>query len=320
MRLNQTYQLTSHLQEQLIDIAANKKALSLLPPNPDQRLAIRHLSLLHSGLYSARIEGNPLTILTLPHTKNSLAKLEITNLSNALSHLFTHPVDPTIALIRQLHNQAMHNLRSDAGQFRTQMSAIYNSAGIAVYLTPPPEEIIPTLTQMISSYHSSPNPLLAAMIFHYQFEKLHPFIDGNGRVGRLLLSQALFAHSYSLDGTIILDQQLEAHRSDYYEVLSQDKKDITTYLEFMLQCLLSAQNQALVSLTTPPSSPTSTLSPRRAELLATITDHSPCSFDFLHRRFYNVKLSTLHYDLQQLCKVGLIRKLGSTRGVLYQLL
>lgn len=317
MLLNHTFQNTPHLQELLIEISANKKALSLLPQNPDQIASLRHISLLHSGLYSARIEGNPLTPATFPHTKNKLAKLEVTNLANTLSSLFSHPDDLSLGLIRDLHKRALHNLRADAGQFRTEISAIYNSAGVAVYLTPPPEEIIPALSQMITSYLTSPNPLIASLIFHYQFEKLHPFVDGNGRVGRLVLTQALFTHSYSLNGTITLDKQIEARRSGYYDALALEKKDLTPYLEFMLECLLSAQNQALQTLTTDSQSNKSSLSPRRAELVATITDHSPCSFDFLHRRFYNVKPSTLHYDLQQLEKQGYIQKLGYTRGALY---
>jgi len=317
MRLNHIYQTTPHLQELQIEITANKKALSLLPQNPEQIASLRHISLLHSGLYSARIEGNPLTPATFPHTKNKLAKLEVSNLTSTLSHIFSHPTTLSLPLIRNLHKQALHNLHSDAGQFRTEMSAIYNSAGIAVYLTPPPEEIIPTLTQMIKTYVSSQNPLLSAMIFHYQFEKLHPFVDGNGRVGRLLLSQALFTHSYSLNGTITLDQQIEARRSGYYDTLARENKDLTPFLEYMLECLLTSQNLALKSLVSSTPNSTHMLSPRRAELLETIRDHAPCSFDFLHRRFYAVKPSTLHYDLQQLEKKGLIHKLGTTRGALY---
>mgnify|MGYP005676287099 FL=1 len=59
------------------------------------------------------------------------------------------------------------------------------------------------------------------------------------------------------------------------------------------------------------------LLPRRKEILNIIRDHSPCSFDKIHRRFHSTPTSTIHYDLQQLQKVGLIKKLGATRGALY---
>ena len=60
------------------------------------------------------------------------------------------------------------------------------------------------------------------------------------------------------------------------------------------------------------------LLPRRKEILMLIRDHSPISFDQIHRRFMAVTTSTLHYDLQQLHKVGLIRKLGTTKSAQYQ--
>jgi hypothetical protein len=59
------------------------------------------------------------------------------------------------------------------------------------------------------------------------------------------------------------------------------------------------------------------LLPRRAEILGIVRDHKMVTFDTIRRRFIPVAISTLHYDLQQLMKVGLIRKLGSTRGALY---
>lgn len=61
----------------------------------------------------------------------------------------------------------------------------------------------------------------------------------------------------------------------------------------------------------------SVLLPRRHEILLTIRDHSPCSIDFLQRNFAGTPGSTLRYDLLKLQKVGLIQKLGVTRGALY---
>lgn len=59
------------------------------------------------------------------------------------------------------------------------------------------------------------------------------------------------------------------------------------------------------------------LLPRRREIYETVYDHSPCSADFIFRRFNGIPRRTIHYDLQQLQRVGLIKKLGSTRGALY---
>ena len=61
----------------------------------------------------------------------------------------------------------------------------------------------------------------------------------------------------------------------------------------------------------------SALSPRRQELVNTIIDHKEVSFDFLARNFRAVPVSTLHYDLLHLMKMGFIQKMGSTRGAVY---
>lgn len=63
---------------------------------------------------------------------------------------------------------------------------------------------------------------------------------------------------------------------------------------------------------------TLSLSPRRQELITTIRNHQPVTFDYLARNFRGVTIGTLHYDLQQLVRGGFIRKLGSTRGALYE--
>lgn len=60
------------------------------------------------------------------------------------------------------------------------------------------------------------------------------------------------------------------------------------------------------------------LLPRRREIIEIIRDHEMVSFDFIRRRFMAISKETIHYDLQQLIKIGLIRKLGKTRGVRYQ--
>lgn len=60
------------------------------------------------------------------------------------------------------------------------------------------------------------------------------------------------------------------------------------------------------------------LSPRRQEIIATIHTHQSVSFDYLARNFRGVAIGTLHYDLQQLIRGGFIRKLGTTRGALYE--
>jgi Fic family protein len=213
----------------------------------------------------------------------------------------------------------MYNLRSDAGSIRLEQSAIFNSAGVAVYLTPPPQEIKSLLENWkLQIELSSTHPIIQAIISHYQFEKIHPFIDGNGRVGRLIISQQLRRSGYDFNGLLILEASIDKSRDEYYFHLQNEKKDLTNFIEYFLILISSSATLAINKIANPdPLRLSSNLLPRRQELLNIIRDHRVVSFDFLHRRFSAIPASTLRFDLLSLQKGGFIQKLGVTRGALY---
>lgn len=317
MILNQTFTLTSKIQNLLNTLEGQKTAFSLIPTNPDVILHLRRHTLLNSALFSARIEGI---------TDNSdLDKLAIQNLESTYTWLYEQKNNLSIDsdLIKVLHAKSLHNLRSDAGQFRSEQSAIFNSAGIAVYLTPPPQDIKSLLEQwqlqrtVLCNNHS----LIQAIISHYQFEKIHPFIDGNGRVGRLILTEELRQTRFDWNGLLVLEEAIDNTRDTYYYHLQSDNKDLTDLIEYFLTLISNSASSVLKKIVEPllPSSLPLDLLPRRQELLNIIKDHKIVSFDFLHRRFAGTAPSTLRYDLLQLKKSGHIKKLGRTRGVLYSL-
>ncbi len=324
MIFNQTCTLTPKIQSLLNSLDGQKIAFSLIPVKPEITLNLRRHSLLGSALYSARIEGNPLTLSDLDTSTSDLHQLEVQNLLSAYTWLYNQSANlaPSIEMIKSLHQKSLFNLRNDAGHFRTEQSAIFNSAGIAVYLTPPPQEIVVLLETWLNLIKANSNhPLIHAVISHYQFEKIHPFLDGNGRVGRLLLAQLLRNTDHDFSGLLTLDEAIEQTRDEYYSYLQNEKSDLTQYVEYFLN-LISKKASVLLNKISQPekSQDLTTLLPRRQELLNIIRDHQTVSFDFLHRRFVAIPPSTLRYDLLNLQKRGYIKKLGVTNGALYSAL
>ncbi|MFH2085818.1 MAG: Fic family protein [bacterium] len=307
MLLNQTFTLTPQIQSFLNQLEGQKTAFSLFPVKPELSLNLRRHSLLQSALYSARIEG-----IT---DDTDLNKLAIQNLESTYTWLYAQPLNLNLDLefIKSLHAKSMHNLRIDAGSFRVEQSAIFNSAGIAVYLTPPPGDIRTLLSSWISLCDN--HSLIQAIIAHYQFEKIHPFLDGNGRVGRLIFTQMLRQAGYDFAGLLSLEEGIDLTRDSYYTHLQNESKDMTCFVEYFLSLLTDSASKVITKIASNP--PISHLLPRREELLNIILDHSPCSFDFLHRRFILIPPSTLRFDLLSLQKGGHITKLGRTRGALY---
>ena len=215
----------------------------------------------------------------------------------------------------------MKNISPSAGIFRKEVSAIFNQAGIAVYLPPPPNKISELIKILINRTKSSRETKYIKMaLFHFGFEKIHPFLDGNGRVGRLLSTFILKQGQSDFRGLVSLEEYLERNRQVYYDLLAISKTDITRFVEFFLEALAEQAEKTINNLKDIKEERLEdTLLPRRREIWEIVRDHEMVSFNFIKRRFIKVPNSSLHYDLRELIKKGLIKKLGSTRGVRYTL-
>lgn len=147
------------------------------------------------------------------------------------------------------HKLLMSALVDQPGSFRQGGVGIYRGDAL-VHMAPPANQV-PRLIDDLTSWLAATDihPLIASCVFHYEFEFIHPFDDGNGRMGRLwqtlILSdwQPLLAHLPV--ETLIHDRQ-----ADYYRALSESDKqsEATVFVDFMLQTLLDAMTQSQVGL------------------------------------------------------------------------
>ena len=283
---------------------------------------LRRKTLLKSSLYSARIEGNPLTLeeISVHDSDTDIHIQEVGNLVSSYEKLpSTFTQEMNVTLLKQFHRWILSGISSGAGYFRNEESAIFNQAGIAVYLSPAPFHV-PSLTTELCSYIAcsrDPAPITAA-VAHIWFEKIHPFLDGNGRVGRLLSSWILYHGGYDFSGLVSFEEYLESHRSEYYSALGKETQDVSLFIDFYLEALHEQVVKSFSNISIDTLVQTNDLLPRREEIYKTICDHGVVSFDFIRRRFLRISERTLHYDVQQLIKEKYITKIGSTRGVLYK--
>ena len=323
MKFPPVFSVTPAITQSLYDLDVLKAGYELHPVTVEQAVILRRTSLLKSSLFSARIEGNPLELSDVAHAQEGGADkhtIEVSNLVSAYEQLSaTLGQDVTIDALKKLHAGVLHTLSGDAGRLRQEESAVFDQAGNAVYLTPAPQSVRPLLDAFCRYVNTTKDAtVIAAGVAHIWFEKIHPFLDGNGRVGRLVSAYMLKIGGYDFSGLVPLEQYLDEYRDDYYYFLGRDKQDVTEFVEFYLTALLS---QARVTLSTAHDAGKSDtyayLMPRRAEIMHILEDHKVISFDFLARRFRAIPVRTLHFDLSQLIKAGLVQKMGSTRGVSY---
>lgn len=325
------YILTPKISNLLSSIESSKEVINSINIPPEIELNIRRHSSLKSSLFSARIEGNNLTLEELSKSSKDQKKVEVFNILRALNHIRSRQAkDLSLKDLLEWHQIVMNGLidKQEFGKFRTQTSAIFNSAGIAIYLPPSPSQLNTLINRLLnfinSNEHSSSSNKeqfvpIRACIAHYTFEKIHPFLDGNGRVGRLLIQAVLAKGGYGMKGLPTVEEQLDKRRSEYYRALEESERDITGYIEFMLETISEAAKEAKeLVLQKEKALPEDYLLPRRAEILNIIKEQKLVNFDTLRRRFLKVNERTLRYDLKKLQDQGLIRKRGTTKGVYYE--
>jgi Fic family protein len=133
----------------------------------------------------------------------------------------------SLRLVRELHHTLMKGVRGDSaapGEFRRIQNWIGppgTTVANARFVPPPPNELPACLDAWEKHLHDRDlPPLLQAALLHYQFEAIHPFIDGNGRVGRLLITLFLVEREILPSPLLYLSAFFEATRRDYYDLLT----------------------------------------------------------------------------------------------------
>jgi Fic family protein len=129
----------------------------------------------------------------------------------------------SLRLVREIHERLMHGVRGDTatpGEFRRSQNWIGRPGSTltdAIYVPPPPDRLMECLGAWETFLHDDTLPPLAhAALAHSQFEAIHPFLDGNGRVGRLLITLSLIARGVLPSPLLYASAYFEATREEYY--------------------------------------------------------------------------------------------------------
>jgi len=160
----------------------------------------------------------------------------------------------SLRLIREIHEVLLAKGRgshAQPGEFRKSQNWIGGSRpGNAAYVPPPPEYVTDCLGDLESFLHEEENSiplLIRAGLVHAQFETIHPFLDGNGRVGRLLITFMLTEKQMLHEPVLYLSLFFKKHRRLYYDRLNGTRNDAgwNQWLDFFLQGLRDTANQAV---------------------------------------------------------------------------
>lgn len=185
------------------------------------------------------IEGSTVTEKEVPgildkEKPENEEEIETQGVAKAVEYIRKTKQELSIDLLLKLHKLCFKNSKPFAGKFRNVNVVVKNSAGQILHVGVPKEELKDYLNDFIKWYKNNKNkfkPLVLAAILHNQFEHIHPFQDGNGRVGRLLLNFILLKNNYPPINIMLEDRQ------KYYKILQEYSKNdnLKPTLEFLIK-------------------------------------------------------------------------------------
>jgi Fic family protein len=216
------------------------------------------------AVLSSQIEGTQSTLSDLLAYENEAAPgtplhdvEEVSRYVAALYHgiqrIRSGTLPLSLRLIREVHAVLMRGGRGsarDPGEFRRTQNWIGGSRpGNARFVPPPPHEMLAALGDLerfLHDEHGRTAPILKAGLAHAQFETIHPFLDGNGRVGRLLISLVFMVEGLLSHPFLYLSLYLRENRADYYDALQRVRThgDWEGWLHFYLVGVDAVARQA----------------------------------------------------------------------------
>lgn len=257
-------EMSNELIAKLID--ANRRlatldGLSSRIPNMDLFVS---MYVRKEALLSSQIEG---TQCTLDDILNPFAEentnLNVSDVVNyiraeeyAINRLQTLPL--CNRLIKETHAVLMEGVRGqekNPGEFRYSQNWIGGQGSAlrnARYIPPNPEDMVDAMSDLekYMNGEDSLDPLIQAALIHYQFETTHPFLDGNGRVGRLLITLFLMEKKILSAPSLYISYFLKMNRVEYYDRMTQVRKtgDYEQWVLFFLQALSDSAEDAIQTI------------------------------------------------------------------------
>lgn len=239
--------------------------IGYLVPNPDF-LVIPYTQL--EAVASSRIEGTQASFSELLYFEAATEKppprddvLEVRNyvlaLHYGLERLKTLPL--SLRLVREIHERLMRGTRGGTpnntpGEFRRSQNWIGPpgcTLNDATFVPPPPSELMRVLGdwEHFLHEHETLPVLMQCALMHYQFEVIHPFLDGNGRIGRLLITLFLCVRGILPQPLLYLSAYFERYRTEYYDHLLAVSRDGAwqDWLQFFLRGVIVQSEHAIES-------------------------------------------------------------------------
>ncbi len=330
------FRISPEVQERIRRIERMDNDLSHIQADlADRRLMLRD-ALSYNAFGTASIEGNPLTLQEVqsllvhgptPANMRMPIEREILNWAQFMEGLDDRAMPTSVEQVAALHAALFEGVMDEAaslGRIKDRHNYIGRSDGTVIFIPTPPERAAHELQNALDWYHTaSEPPLVKAWLFHHEFEAIHPFLDGNGRLGRALMTLALHQAGYSGVRFALVDYAFNADRQSYYGALAAahdgDHSDWLRYLSYIFEESYTDAVRRLALRTQV------ALNPRQAQVAAwflrVCSDNKGrrVKFGDVHAAFPHLNRRTLQEDIKHLVKAAFLIKEGERKATTYRL-
>lgn len=239
---------------------ARLDGITTVLPNPDLFIA---MYVKKEALLSSQIEGTQASLEgVLEFEANLTPKEDVNEIKEVINYIKAlncgmgrlNELPMSLRLIREIHKTLLEETRGanrNPGEFRriqNYIGAPGASLNEARFIPPPPDMVIPTMKELEKFFQSKDSipPLVKIALIHAQFETIHPFLDGNGRVGRLLITFYLFWKGILSRPLLYLSFYLKKNRPEYYDLLMKVRTEGAweDWIKFFLKGISETSQEA----------------------------------------------------------------------------
>lgn len=245
------FQYSDQLTSKLMEISNLKESISNYTPNPSQDLLLKNKAIITSAYNSTSIEGNPMDLKQVQELFNlknenkinninlNRHEMEVFNYFNTLEKLDKCKKlnEETVLKIHKSISKGTLRNPDMEGKFRESSVIIGNlKKGGLNFVPPSPVKVPYQIRELIDwvNVNKDLNPVILAGVFHYEFVRIHPFVDGNGRTARALTTLILHLNDFDINGCFSPDEYYNQDRESYYSALqsADSSHDLSQWLEY----------------------------------------------------------------------------------------
>lgn len=342
------FSITNKILKNIGSIEASKEIIDHAPLLPYFEKEFREDARVRTIHYGTHIEGNELNLSEAEKvlkgqqiSARDRDIQEVINYRKVMDYIEkSHIINPTSSvdenIIKQLHKLTVEKILSDTecGEFRKTQVVVKNSLTGEISFTPPMAVAVPFQIRDLLEFVNFAqvddiHPVLKSGVTHYEIVRIHPFLDGNGRVARAFATLILYKDGYDIRRFFSLEEYFDKNAAGYYEALqSVEKKegDLTNWLEYFtlgLSIELSKIRQKVEGISIDAKIKKKLggkplmLTPRQLKVIEYIQKVGYLQNQAFESLFPMISEDTILNELKGLVKAKIIKKKGVTKGAKY---